>query len=165
LGYGLGYGGGYYGGYGYPSYYGYGSGYSYYPDYYGSSSYDYAPTYYETSPAAPAVVNQYYSTPQANRQQTYSQAYPQTYSQNYSQTYAPARERQDPPAGRDAQGQIGTMIAFPDGSVQIAVAYWTEGSTLHYVTRDKVQKQVSLSAIDRSLTDQLNRDRRTEFRP
>ncbi len=96
-------------------------------------------------------MNQYYSQPQTSRA---TSAYQQ-----------PVREYQDPPPGRDAQGQMGTFIAFPDGTVQIAIAYWAEGSTLHYVTRDKVQKQVAMASIDRALTEQLNRERHLEFRP
>jgi hypothetical protein len=30
----------------------------------------------------------------------------------------------------------------------VAIFYWTENGTLHYVTRDKQQKSVALSAID-----------------
>jgi len=153
LGFGLGFGSfGYgYGSFGYP-YYGYGIGYGYdaYPGY--DYGYSYAPSYYEPAPviaqpapSRPVVINQYSSQPA-------------------SAPYA-ARERQDPPPGRDAQGQMQTLIAFPDGSVQIAVAYWTSGNTLHYVTRDKIEKQVELSAIDRAMTDQLNRERHIQFRP
>ena len=152
LGYGLGYGYGYpyygygYGAYGYPAY-GYGVGYDAYPDY-GYSSYAAAPAYSQSAQQTPAVVNQYYSTPASTTQ---------------SSGYFQGRVRQDPPPG-SSQG-IGTLIAFPDGSVQIAVAYWVEGGTLHYVTRDKAQKQVALTAIDRGMTDQLNRERGMEFRP
>ncbi|MDQ6677654.1 MAG: hypothetical protein M3Z09_10205 [Acidobacteriota bacterium] len=158
LGFGLGLGGfGFgYGGFDYPGYgYGIGYGYDAYPGYsYGNS---YAPAYYyepapvvtQTLPSRPVVVNQYYSQP---------------YSQPATATSA-VRERQDPPPGRDAQGQLQTLIAFPDGSVQIAVAYWTTGNTLHYVTRDKVEKQVALGLIDRAMTDQLNRERHVQFRP
>ncbi len=158
FGFGLGFGSPYYGyGYGYPYYSGYypSYGYGYGADYgYGYSSYSAAPVYGTTvAQQQPAVVNQYYSTP------NYS-------TPNYStQSTAPAREYQAPPPGRDAQGRLGTLIAFPDGSVQIAISYWTENGTLHYVTRDKTQKQVALTSIDRSMTDQLNRERGMDFRP
>jgi len=47
----------------------------------------------------------------------------------------------------------------------MAVAYWTEGTTLHYVTRhNREQKQVPISGIDRDLTHQLNAERGVEFR-
>jgi hypothetical protein len=51
------------------------------------------------------------------------------------------------------------LFAFPDGSVQVAVAYWTDNGTLHYVTRDKQQKTCSLAALDQATTRQLNRER------
>jgi hypothetical protein len=51
------------------------------------------------------------------------------------------------------------LIAFKDGSIQAALAYWVENRTLHYVTRANQHKQTSLDALDRALTDQLNRER------
>ncbi len=151
LGFGLGVGWGYpYYGWG-----GYGYGYGYDPYY--SSAYSYVPAAYSepsvytqsVAPApvqrtSPVVINQYYSSP------------------------SPVRPRQDPPPGRDASGQLASgktyLIAFPDGSVAIAVAYWTNNGTLHYVTRDKVEKQVAVASIDRALTEQLNRERNVDFR-
>jgi hypothetical protein len=56
------------------------------------------------------------------------------------------------------------LIAFPNGTVQLAVAYWTTGNILHYVTRNKEQRQVPISSIDRELTEQLNSERGMTFR-
>jgi hypothetical protein len=149
-GWGLGLGWGYpwYGYYGYP-YYGY-YGYPYYSSYY---SYPYSYGYTDdpgsvsyVQPAAQSsapVVNVY--TPQ---QQT-----------------APVREYQAPPPGRNADGTLAAsqsnmyLFAFPNGSVQVAVAYWTENGTLHFVTRDKQQRSCSISDLDLATTRQLNRER------
>jgi hypothetical protein len=51
------------------------------------------------------------------------------------------------------------LFAFPDGSVQVAVAYWVDNGTLHYVTRDKQQKSCALTDLDQPTTQQLNRER------
>ncbi len=143
--YGYGYGGYGYGGYGYGSY-GYpGYGYS---SYYPGTSYGYDDSY----------------------SQGYSQSYAQPAQQQQPQLNvyaAPAqtREYQAPPVGRDAGGRMTSnqsnmyLLAFPDGTVAVAVAYWVDNGTLHYVTKDKAEKSVALSAIDRTTTDQLNRER------
>jgi hypothetical protein len=174
--YGAGYRGGYHGGYyggryygygyrygygypgwgfavGWPYYYGWGG---YYPNYY-SSSYYYPDSAYYPAYDAPTVT---YSAPAPVTHQV------TVYDNNQSTQATPVyRERQDPPAGRDANGQLvgnGSntyLIAFPDGSVQVAIACWTDNGVLHYVTMDKMQKTVPVSSIDQALTRRLNRER------
>ena len=56
------------------------------------------------------------------------------------------------------------LIAFKDHTVYSAVAYYTEGDTLHYFTSGNVHNQVSLSLVDRQLTSQLNRERNVDVR-
>ena len=56
------------------------------------------------------------------------------------------------------------MIAFHDGSIQTALAYSVEGDTLRWTTRDHLERRTFLSAVDRRFSEQLNRDRRVEFR-
>ena len=56
------------------------------------------------------------------------------------------------------------LIAFKDHSIYSAFAYWVEGDTLHYVTPQRVHNQVSLSLVDRDLTDHLNRDRQLQVK-
>ena len=50
------------------------------------------------------------------------------------------------------------LIAFKDHTVYSAVAYWVEGDTLHYFTTPSTHNQVSLSLIDKDLTQRLNRE-------
>jgi len=38
------------------------------------------------------------------------------------------------------------------------VAYWVDGDTLHYFTSGNTHNQVSLSLIDRDLTQRLNKE-------
>ncbi len=56
------------------------------------------------------------------------------------------------------------MIAFQDNSIRAALAYWTEGSTLRYVTMDHEQKQAPLASVDRALSERLNGERHVIFR-
>ena len=56
------------------------------------------------------------------------------------------------------------LLAFRNGTIILAVTYWTDHDTLHYVTLKKEPKQIPLSAIDRELTEQLNQERGLEFR-
>jgi hypothetical protein len=150
-GYGFSFYGGYwpYWGYGYwdPYWSGYGYGYPYYPYY---SSYPYYSGYYYPD----------YST--ANVTTIYPPQY--TYTQ-------PQRSDSSPGASireyRDEYGQsrdITYLIAFKDGTIRAAVAYWADNNTLHYVTRDHQEHTVSLDQVDRSFSERLNRDQRVPFR-
>jgi len=55
-------------------------------------------------------------------------------------------------------------IALKDHHVYLAVAYWVEGNTLHYFLPGNTHNQVSLSLLDRDLTERLNRESGTEVR-
>ena len=125
-------------GYGYPFYAGYGGYYDYYPYSYYPYSYDpYSYSYAPVTYAAPSSV--YYDPAPA--------------------VAAPVR----PVQTREYKEPI-YLIAFSDHRIQACLAYWVEGDTLHYVTREHEHKQVSLDGIDRAFSEQLNRDRRVEFR-
>lgn len=50
------------------------------------------------------------------------------------------------------------LIAFKDHTIYSAVAYWVDGATLHYFTSGNVHNQVSLSLVDRELTERLNKE-------
>ncbi|HUI82512.1 MAG TPA: hypothetical protein VLY24_31535 [Bryobacteraceae bacterium] len=56
------------------------------------------------------------------------------------------------------------LIAFKDHTIYSAVAYWVDGDTLHYFTSGSTHNQVSLSLIDRDLTERLNREAGTDLR-
>jgi hypothetical protein len=55
------------------------------------------------------------------------------------------------------------LIAAKDQSIRAAAAYWVDGHTLHYVTLQREEKQISLDSVDRDFTMQLNRERRVPF--
>src|SRR5262245_43857814 len=56
------------------------------------------------------------------------------------------------------------LIAFKDHTIYMALAYWVEDGTLHYVTNQNTHNQVSLDLVDRELSDRLNRERGVDFR-
>ena len=150
FGLGFGFGAGYgsypwFYGYGYPYYY---SGYPYSYDYPYSvgpiAAEPYAYPYYEP---APPPMQQYYG-PAPEQPRVYRPQAPQSVPQG-----SPSEYRE----------QI-YLIAFQDHRIQAAIAYWVDGATLHYVTREHEQKQVPLGQIDRTFSEQLNHDRRVDFR-
>ena len=55
-------------------------------------------------------------------------------------------------------------IALKDHHVYLAVAYWVDGETLHYVLPGNTHNQVSVSLVDRDLMQRLNRESGTEVR-
>jgi hypothetical protein len=126
--------------------YGYGYGYGY-----GPAQPD-QPQQNATGSDAPAqppiVINQYFGAPPAGDGPP-----PDAADSNFHYYQAPSN---NDPAPSDASYYL---IAFKDHTVYSAVAYYTEGDTLHYFTSGNVHNQVSLSLVDRQLTEQLNRRR------
>ena len=142
-GYGVVYSPGYYG---YPYY-----GYSDMSDYSDYSSY---PQTYTTYNAAPAAV-----------------VYPQAYSNAPAYSYpSPSSETAHPVIrSYDQYGQevqpSGTnsspiyLFAMKDGVIRAAASYWVQNGTVHYVTLQHEEKTMPLTSLDRTLTNQLNRER------
>jgi hypothetical protein len=55
------------------------------------------------------------------------------------------------------------LIATKDQAIRAAASYWVVGRTLHYVTLQHEEKTIPLDSLDRSLTMDLNRERRVPF--
>jgi hypothetical protein len=55
------------------------------------------------------------------------------------------------------------LLALNDGTIRAVLAYWVDGTTVHYVTMDHEQKQTSLGSLNRSLSERLNRERNVTF--
>jgi len=55
------------------------------------------------------------------------------------------------------------LLAFKDHTIYSAVAYWADGDTLHYFTNGNTHNQASMSLIDRTLTERLNREMGIDF--
>jgi hypothetical protein len=56
------------------------------------------------------------------------------------------------------------LFAFKDQSIRAAASYWVQDQTLHYVTLQHEEMTAPLDSLDRSLTLQLNRERRVPVR-
>jgi hypothetical protein len=164
------------GGYGAPAVYAFG-----YPTGYGSPAYDldyaqpfaYAPQYppapeynYASQPGYAPVYNQSryesprYSAP-SRQPYAYTPQYPSAPEYNYASQsgYAPVYEsRYDQPLPDFY------MIAFNDGSIQAALAYSVDGDILRWTTRNHLERRAPVAAVDLRFSEQLNRDRRVEFR-
>jgi hypothetical protein len=136
-------------GYGYPYSYGYYPDYSYwsnpYPYDYGYG-YGYDPGYYGYDYGATV------SVPPPAQQPPPSYAAPQNYGT------APQQQ------GSYNQAPDYYLIAFNDHTIQAAVTYSIDGDTLRWTTREGQQLTAPLSSVDRRFSEQINRDRRVEFR-
>jgi hypothetical protein len=85
----------------------------------------------------PVIINQYDPTPHPRM--------------NVYQPEAAVAPEPDPEPTR-------YLLAFKDHTIYSAVAYWVDGDTLHYFTAGNTHNQVSVSLIDRPMTERLNKD-------
>jgi len=126
---------------------------------YGYTQPDQAPanTAGDSAPAPPPVViNQYFGTAPADEAPPGPPS--NAADSNFHYYQAPANDEAAAPS------DTYYLIAFKDHTIYSAVAYYTEGDTLHYFTSGNVHNQASLSLVDRQLTEQLNRDRNVTVR-
>ena len=141
----------YVGGYGYG--YGYGSGYGngYDPNQAAQPQSNVTVVYPPSQP--PVVINQYLGAAPPDQGQG-------------SATASNMRLYQAPSNAADSGAPEASyyLIAFKDHTIYSAVAYYVEGDTLHYFTEGNVHNQVSVSLVDRQLTEQLNRERNVDVR-
>jgi len=119
--------------------------------------------------------SQYYDSSNAGYQSSGSaviavQLTPNIYSyvpvDNPTTPVAPVIQEFAPPPSQTSSTDVPTLylIAFQDNSIRAALAYWTEGSTLRYVTMDHEQRQAPLASVDRALSERLNGERHVLFR-
>jgi len=94
--------------------------------------------------APPVIINQFAPTP-----------HPQM--SVYEPEPAPAAEAQPAEATH-------YLLAFKDHTIYSAIAYWVDGDTLHYFTAGNTHNQVSVSLVDRAVTERLNRDAGVEVK-
>jgi hypothetical protein len=127
-------------GYGY-DYYGYDAGYGYGSGY----GYPYGPV-----PPAPQPPNVIVPYPSAQP--------PVVVGGDNSRAATPPPAQPQAAAPDESAEPTHYLIALKDHTIFSAVAYWVEGDTLHYFTTPSTHNQVSLSLVDRDLTDRLNRE-------
>jgi hypothetical protein len=129
----------------YPYVGGYWPGYS---DSYQPTYSTYAPAQY--APAAPVTVVYAQPAPEVQRANPVVHEYDQ-----YGQEVEPAPRASASPI---------YLFAFQDGAIRAASSYKVDGATLHYVTLQHEDRQAPVETLDRSLTLQLNRERRVTVR-
>jgi len=56
------------------------------------------------------------------------------------------------------------LIAFNDHTIRAALSYTVEGDQIRYTTREHEENTAPLSSVDRRFSQQINRDRRVEFK-
>jgi hypothetical protein len=125
-----------------------------YPSYssaYGSSAYGYAP--YQPSVN---VVSAYPVQSQNPAVVYVERAVPALHEYDeYGQELRPRAASTDSPALY--------LIAFQNQEIRAAIAYWVDGSTLHYINPQHEEKQAPVDSVDRQLSLRLNRERRVQF--
>lgn len=107
---------------------------------------------------APQIVNQAAPPDLSSQYLTVPAPEPQS---NVNVYQAPVSPRPDTPATTEPAR---FLIAFKDHTIYSAVAYWVEADTLHYFTNGNTHNQVSLSLIDKELTERLNRETGSEVK-
>ena len=136
-----------YSGYGYPGFYGYGGLYGNAFDSPSGES-DYGPA----SAGAPGVAMVY--LPPAVRPQETAHPVMHDYTP-HEEAVAALPEHQT--------GPVVYLIAFRDKTIRAATTYWVESGSLHYMDTDHKVKQAPMTAIDRDMSAQLNRERQVPF--
>jgi hypothetical protein len=56
------------------------------------------------------------------------------------------------------------LIAMNDRTIFATIAYWVDGETLNYVTREGSLNRASLALVDRDFSKELNDERHVEFK-
>ncbi len=131
-------------GYPYPDYGGY--------PYYGGAPYYPAPSYSSPSPQVLIISNQT-PPPQPAVQEPPPPAAWNAAPTTPAQPSIQAKKYEEPLY----------LLATRDGTIRAVLAYWVDGTTVHYVTMDHEQKQTPLSSLDRVLSERLNRERNVPF--
>jgi hypothetical protein len=150
-----------YGSYGFSSFGGWWPGYSYYSyPYWGTSAiYQPAPSsvYYAepvvvsippVSSSPVVIINQHERVP----------AFPQAEPRPPEEPAASAAEE-----SRSTWSPI-YLVAAKDGTIWAAIAYWVDGSTLHFTDTRRQQRRIRVSDVDRELTDKLGEQSRARVR-
>jgi hypothetical protein len=90
--------------------------------------------------------------------------------ENPTHPYADVLEQQEQPqqtqsaVPADDEKPTIYLLAFKDRSIIPTLAYWVDGDTVNYITRNGIQNQASLSLIDKEFSKQLNDERHVEFK-
>lgn len=132
----------------------------------------------QVQPSPSVIINQYYTPEVANPQMREYNDLPEPPKppepkEGAVRVYPPPARSPAPPAPAAAERERRvqdhdkatiTLLAFNDSSVVATIGYWLQGDTLHYITNGFAKKTVPASTLDRGLSEQLNRERKVEFK-
>jgi hypothetical protein len=113
---------------------------------------------YKPDTIAP-VVREYNNLPQPG-----GAAAEQQQPQQQESTLKVYENRTGPRAALEEEKPTIFLIAMKEGNIMPALAFWVEGDTLHYITRESSHNKISLDRIDREFSVRLNKERGLEFR-
>ncbi len=117
------------------------------------------------------IINQYYTADAARPvvREYREGTLPETSRPSVQSYQAPIPSQPDPK--RDVKKNTAAddkatiyLIAFKDGRIYAAYAYWVQEGTMHYVTTQGVHNRASIELVHRELSEQLNRERNIEFK-
>ncbi|MBM3810402.1 MAG: hypothetical protein FJW20_02080 [Acidimicrobiia bacterium] len=124
-------------------------------------------TIFNQPPMVPSVIiNQNYVPDRANPvMRDYTKAdLPEAAEPSMRVYQAPIPSFPDPPKKAAASDKPTIyLIAFQDGTIYPALAFWVEGETLHYITTKHSHNKASIDLADIALSRQLNQERGVEF--
>ncbi|MBL8179305.1 MAG: hypothetical protein JNK48_31800 [Bryobacterales bacterium] len=133
----------------------------------------------QVQPSPSVIINQYYSPeqvrPQMKEYDDLPEArLPRTEVQGGDVRVHPPAARQPAAAPKSAEVAEAaaadsskptiTLLAFKDSSIVAAIAYWEQAGDLHFVTSAFSKRIVPAGALDRILSEQLNKERKVEFK-
>ncbi|MBS1826515.1 MAG: hypothetical protein JST93_14455 [Acidobacteria bacterium] len=125
------------------------------------------PVQQQVQPAPAVIINQYYSPEQVRPELKEYSDLPE------ARAHAPARpaaKSAAPPAPANPEQAVDsskptiTLLAFKDSTVVAAIAYWEQADEIHYVTNNFSKRIVPVSSLDKVLSEQLNKERKVEFK-
>jgi hypothetical protein len=143
-----------------------------YPVFYGASYYPYdAPPPVDLT-ALPPDYGQYPQSPVVIINQNFKPDVANPVLRDYSNVPLPEPVAPPPPQAYERPRIVNNddstptiyLVAMKDKSIFASVAYWVDGETLNYVTREGSINHVSLDLVDREFSKQLNDERGVEFK-
>lgn len=126
------------------------------------------PVQQQVQPAPAVIINQYYSPEQVRPELKEYSDLPQ--ARAHAPAHAPAPKPAAAPAPANPEQAVDsskptiTLLAFKDSTVVAAIAYWEQANEIHYVTNNFSKRIVPVASLDRALSEQLNKERKVEFK-
>lgn len=126
------------------------------------------PVQQQVQPAPAVIINQYYSPEQVRPELKEYADLPEARTHSSAPRPTPKPAAEPAPASPehtvDSSKPTITLLAFKDSTVVAAIAYWEQAGEIHYVTNNFSKKIVPVASLDKALSEQLNKERKVEFK-